>query len=143
MKLKELELNDQNEKLRDNLRETVDSGNKILTDKDFTIENLELEDNILEKDCHNLTNINRDLTVLKNDINEELEKCRYDYDLLKEELSTQINLLNHSIKDNNLKLVNYQHDSECQLLSRDETLRILEEKLKNLHEDRISKEKQL
>jgi hypothetical protein len=33
------------------------------------------------------------------------------------------------------------HDSECQLLSRDETLRTLEDKLRNLYEDRIAKER--
>jgi len=35
------------------------------------------------------------------------------------------------------------HDSECQLLSRDETLRLYEDKLRNLHEDRIARERNL
>jgi len=38
---------------------------------------------------------------------------------------------------------NYIHDSECQRLSRDETLRTQEDNLRNMHEDRISKEKEL
>lgn len=38
---------------------------------------------------------------------------------------------------------NQIHDSECQRLSRDEELRTQEDNLRNIHEDRICKEKEL
>lgn len=54
---------------------------------------------MLEKNCDNKTDENRDLTVIKNNLTVELDKCRLDHNLLKEELSMEINLLNNSIKD--------------------------------------------
>lgn len=54
---------------------------------------------------------------------------------MKEELTTQINLLNNSIKENQYKLDSFKHDSECNKLSRNETLRAMEDKLRNMHED--------
>jgi hypothetical protein len=50
-------------------------------------------------------------------------------------------LLNHSIRENQYKYDTYRHDCECNKLSREETLRTLEDKLRNLHEDRIAKER--
>jgi len=99
MQIKNNELDDQIKSLSNDIKVTDLNGHNILSDKDSTINKLGEKVDMLEKDCDDKTVENRDLTVVKNNLTVELDKCRLDHNLLKEELSVQINLLNNSIKD--------------------------------------------
>jgi len=91
IQIKGHELDDQIKSLNDDVKVTDLNGNNMLSDKDSTINKLGGKVDILEEDCDTKTNENRDLTVVKNNLTVELDKCRLDHNLLKEELSIQIN----------------------------------------------------
>lgn len=99
IEIKGNELDNHIKTLNEDIEVTDLNGNNILSDKDSTINKLGEKVELLENDCNNKTEENRDLTILKNNLTTELDKCRVDHNLLKEELSIQINLLNNSIKD--------------------------------------------
>lgn len=109
----------------------------------MTIDRLDMEVCNLIDECETNTEQNRDLTININELSELLNRIKYEYDLMRDDLSRHINVLNNNIKNVSLTFESYRHDSECQKLSRDETVRVLEDKLRNLHEDRIAKEKEL
>jgi len=143
MKLKETELENQLMSLNNEIEATDLQGNNLLTDKDSTIFNLTNQVNELESGCGIITEKNKDITIEIKNLNDEINKYIYDTEKIKKESSTKINNLNHTINGNDMNLNAYVHDSECQLLSRDEMLRSCEDTLQNLHEDRISREKEL
>jgi len=99
IQIKGNELDDQIKSLNNDIKSTDLNGHNILSDKESTINKLGEKVETLEKDCDDKTEENRDLTVIKNNLTVELDKCRLDHNLLKEELSVQINFLNNSIKD--------------------------------------------
>lgn len=98
IEIKEHEFQDQIESLNNDIKITELDGHNILSDKESTINKLQKNVDDLEKDCDNNTDHNRDLTIIKNDLTVELDKCRLDYNLIKEKLSAEINLLNISTK---------------------------------------------
>lgn len=93
------ELDNHIKSLQDDIKVTDLNGCNILSDKDSTINKLGEKVDNLEKECDNKTEENRDFTVIKNNLTVELDKCRLDHNILKEELSSQINYINNSIKD--------------------------------------------
>jgi len=93
------ELEDQIKSLNNDTQVTNLEINDILSDKESTFNKLSDKVDDLEKECNINTDQNRDLTIIKNDLSLGLDKCKLEYNLLKEELSVQINLLNNSIKN--------------------------------------------
>jgi len=99
IEIKGNELEDHIKSMNNDIQITDLNGHDLLSDKNSTINKLSDKLDDLEKDCSSKTDRNRDLTIIKNDLTVELDKCRLDYNLLKETLGAQINLLNNSIKD--------------------------------------------
>lgn len=99
IEIKGHELEDHIKSMNNDIQITDLNGHSMLSDKKSTINKLSDKVDDLEKYCSSKTDRNRDLTIIKNDLTVELDKCRLDYNLLKENLGAQINLLNNSIKD--------------------------------------------
>lgn len=64
--------------LNNNIETANLQGTTLLTDKDSTIAELTNQVNDLEDVCGTLTDKNKDITVDINELNAELDKCRYD-----------------------------------------------------------------